>query len=156
MSDTGDEKGDGKNSHPRVPKTQGYNEPEIKKQYEKFKSLLTENFAPLGEKQAKTYLRRELKELKKSDPKSLQKFKILYRVGEGATAVVYLGKDPRGDLVAIKVLREYVADDEALIGGPPSTGLPSGSTTRPSISGPVGTSRSRFVVRTVFPSSTAR
>ena len=40
----------------------------------------------------------------------------------------------------------------ALIGPLPSSGLPSASTTRPSISGPTGTSRMRPVVLTVAPS----
>ena len=42
----------------------------------------------------------------------------------------------------------------ALIAGPPSMALPSGSTTRPSISGPAGTSSRRPVLRTVSPSRT--
>ena len=51
-----------------------------------------------------------LSPLRPSDPRQLGAFRVQARLGSGGQGVVYLGTDPRGQPVAIKVLREELAD----------------------------------------------
>lgn len=45
------------------------------------------------------------------DPGRLGPYRLLQQLGEGGMGVVHLGLDPRGRAVAIKVLRDHVAND---------------------------------------------
>jgi predicted Ser/Thr protein kinase len=51
--------------------------------------------------------------LRPGDPRQLGGYHLLSRLGEGGMGTVYLGRDPGGRLVAIKVIRpEYAYEDE--------------------------------------------
>ncbi len=49
--------------------------------------------------------------LRTSDPVRLGRYRLTARLGTGGMGLVYLGADPDGRLVAIKVLRPEIADD---------------------------------------------
>lgn len=51
-------------------------------------------------------------ELRDSDPRSLDGYEIVGRLGEGASGVVYRAKQSDGAFVALKVLRAELANDE--------------------------------------------
>ncbi|WP_051054409.1 hypothetical protein [Frankia sp. QA3] len=46
-----------------------------------------------------------------SDPRQVGAYVLLRRLGHGGMGVVYLGRSPRGRLVAVKVIRPEVARD---------------------------------------------
>jgi len=50
--------------------------------------------------------------LQASDPRSLDGWEIVGRLGEGASGIVYRAKQSDGNFVAIKVLRAEFANDE--------------------------------------------
>ena len=51
--------------------------------------------------------------LQPADPRRLGRYEILARIGAGGMGAVFLGRDPAGRLVAVKVIRpEYAGEDE--------------------------------------------
>lgn len=52
--------------------------------------------------------------LSEGDPRQIGALAIEARLGEGASAVVYLGRAPGGDYVAVKVLHKYLAASPAV------------------------------------------
>ena len=49
--------------------------------------------------------------LRQTDPTQLGRYRLVSRLGAGGMGVVYLGVDPNGQQVAVKVLRPELADD---------------------------------------------
>ncbi len=49
--------------------------------------------------------------LRTEDPRSLGRYELISRLGEGGMGVVFLGRDPEGTLVAIKVIKAEHARD---------------------------------------------
>ncbi len=52
-------------------------------------------------------------DLQPSDPRRLGQYELTARLGEGGQGVVYLGIDPSGQKVAVKLLRQDLTEDEA-------------------------------------------
>ncbi|WP_349305876.1 serine/threonine-protein kinase [Pseudofrankia sp. DC12] len=50
--------------------------------------------------------------LRSSDPSQIGRYEILSRLGAGGMGAVYLGRDPRGRRVAVKVIRGELANDD--------------------------------------------
>ena len=49
--------------------------------------------------------------LRQTDPSQVGRYRLIARLGAGGMGVVYLGVDPNGQQVAVKVLRPEMADD---------------------------------------------
>ena len=49
--------------------------------------------------------------LRQTDPSQIGRYRLVARLGAGGMGVVYLGVDPNGEQVAVKVLRPELADD---------------------------------------------
>ena len=51
--------------------------------------------------------------LRRGDPHNIGNYQLIARLGEGGMGSVYLGKSPAGLLVAVKVVKSYLAADES-------------------------------------------
>ncbi|WP_203794547.1 serine/threonine-protein kinase, partial [Actinoplanes derwentensis] len=51
--------------------------------------------------------------LRPEDPRHLGRYELISRLGEGGMGAVFLGRDPQGTLVAVKVIKAEYARDES-------------------------------------------